>query len=587
MGKVLTTEDLRNWFSPSHPEGGWKRINSKGEAIGPCAREPGEPKPKCMSNEKRAMLSKSKRASAVRVKRKHDPNPERKGEPIMVSNFGKGKINEKNEPTNKELWSKIQSLVSGKVASIEYNGKTVDGPNNGKGFRVHPSAYSNGWASAKYKELGGDWKTIKEGRYNLNAFIDRQELLSGLSSFNNVISRNGSVILEKYIVQGNLKNGVGASSIRSHAKKYGAKVKSTSFGKDDWIVRDEHGDILAEGFMDELGAQRYAADHPSATVKNESGLGNLHTFDITPQMREEVLTKGQPLYQQIGIPAATGAAGAGMLEDEPAFNRSEKVNITDNPDAMFLELNDQHFGVGGAAKKAIKALKGVQDVLPAAEREANLQKLLSESKTPMRLYHGTTATEGGKGTEAIRRIKPSKEGALGSGVYLTPKTAHASGYTGIPNDEAISLMQSSPYHKDIADQFMADRASGTLREGQAGGNMLPVYARIRNPLIIGQSDKGIDPAAEALVMLGMDESKAISLVERAYEEKGNIGKQIQSRAQAQGYDGLMQYRNGELSEVVSYNPSSVKSAIGNKGTYDTTQPDINEAQGGLATLKRK
>jgi hypothetical protein len=88
-------------------------------------------------------------------------------------------------------------------------------------------------------------------------------------------------------------------------------------------------------------------------------------------------------------------------------------------------------------------------------------------------------------------------------------------------------------------------------------------------------------------MLGMDESKAISLVEKAYEENGNIGKQIQSRAQAQGYDGLMQYRNGELSEVVSYNPSSVKSAIGNKGTYDTTQPDINEAQGGLATLKRK
>jgi hypothetical protein len=90
----LFAEDLRNWFSKSHPEGGWKRINSKGEAIGPCAREPGEPKPKCMSNEKRAALSKKERAAAVRAKRKHDPNPERKGEPINVSNFGKGKISE-------------------------------------------------------------------------------------------------------------------------------------------------------------------------------------------------------------------------------------------------------------------------------------------------------------------------------------------------------------------------------------------------------------------------------------------------------------------------------------------------------------
>ncbi|MFZ9589373.1 MAG: hypothetical protein ACO28V_06540, partial [Chitinophagaceae bacterium] len=100
------SEDLRKWFSKTDPKGGWKRINSKGEAIGPCAREPGEPKPKCMSNEKRAALSKKERASAVRAKRRHDPNPERKGAPINVSNFGKGKISEdmekldeKNVPT--------------------------------------------------------------------------------------------------------------------------------------------------------------------------------------------------------------------------------------------------------------------------------------------------------------------------------------------------------------------------------------------------------------------------------------------------------------------------------------------------------
>lgn len=90
----IFSEDLRQWFDPSHPKGGWKRINSKGEAIGPCAREPGEGKPKCMSNEKRAKLSPKERASAVRAKRRHDPNPERQGKPINVSNFGKGKISE-------------------------------------------------------------------------------------------------------------------------------------------------------------------------------------------------------------------------------------------------------------------------------------------------------------------------------------------------------------------------------------------------------------------------------------------------------------------------------------------------------------
>lgn len=88
-------EDLRQWFSDTHPKGGWKRINSKGDVIGPCAREPGEPKPKCMSNEKIAKLSKAQRASAVAAKRSHDPVANRSGKggkPINVSNFGKGKI---------------------------------------------------------------------------------------------------------------------------------------------------------------------------------------------------------------------------------------------------------------------------------------------------------------------------------------------------------------------------------------------------------------------------------------------------------------------------------------------------------------
>ena len=140
-------EDLRKWFSKTDPEGGWKRINSKGEAIGPCAREPGEPKPKCMSNEKRAKLSKKERASAVAAKRKHDPNPERKGEPINVSNFGKGKISEdmeqldeKNVPTSPEKWAQAKAQAKAK-------------------FDVYPSAYANGWAAKKYKEMGGGWRS--------------------------------------------------------------------------------------------------------------------------------------------------------------------------------------------------------------------------------------------------------------------------------------------------------------------------------------------------------------------------------------------------------------------------------------------
>ena len=268
----------------------------------------------------------------------------------------------------------------------------------------------------------------------------------------------------------------------------------------------------------------------------------------------------------------------------PEHNRYNPTDVqrpaVDLPD-VYADGGAVHMQAGGLARLAKSAAKGMQNILPAAEREANKAKFLEQSKVPQRLYHGTTATEGGKGQEAIKRIKPSKEGALGSGVYLTPNSAHASGYSGIPNDEALAAMAGDPYAKRMADQFMADRASGTLREGQEGGNMLPVHAQLRNPLIL--EGKG-DPMIEALTKLGMDEDSASRMVERAYEQKGYIGKQVQQRAQAAGYDGLLQYRDGDLSEVVSYNPNAVKSAIGNQGTYDINDPDLNKAAGGAVQM---
>ena len=87
--RTRLSEDLRKWFDKDHPKGGWKRYNTKGEAMGPCAREEGEGTPKCLSNEKAAKMTKKERAAAVRRKRKKDPVADKKGKgnkPKMVSN---------------------------------------------------------------------------------------------------------------------------------------------------------------------------------------------------------------------------------------------------------------------------------------------------------------------------------------------------------------------------------------------------------------------------------------------------------------------------------------------------------------------
>ncbi|MFZ9244780.1 MAG: hypothetical protein ACO22S_06720, partial [Burkholderiaceae bacterium] len=95
----------------------------------------------------------------------------------------------------------------------------------------------------------------------------------------------------------------------------------------------------------------------------------LHTFDITPELREEITTKGLPLYQQIGLPIGTGVGsyefnapepeyaeggavnyntqpdmndGGAIIQGAP-YKRGGKVKITDNLDEMFMEVNNKKF----------------------------------------------------------------------------------------------------------------------------------------------------------------------------------------------------------------------------------------------------
>ena len=52
---------------------------------------------------------------------------------------------EKNVPTNPKLWAQAKAQAK-------------------KKFSVYPSAYANGWAAKKYKEMGGTWRTANESK---------------------------------------------------------------------------------------------------------------------------------------------------------------------------------------------------------------------------------------------------------------------------------------------------------------------------------------------------------------------------------------------------------------------------------------
>jgi hypothetical protein len=145
-------------------------------------------------------------------------------------------------------------------------------------------------------------------------------------------------------------------------------------------------------------------------------------------------------------------------------------------------------------------------------------KLVDDTGAPLKLYHGTN--------KDVKNLRSSKDGSLGAGIYLTPDPDFASKYA-----EA------------------------------EGGNVLPVIANLKNPLVINTEMGRSDPMIQALIELGVAEEKAADIVEKAYEEKGYISKEVMSRAQKQGYDGIVQYKNGELSEIVAFNATQVKSTI--------------------------
>ena len=160
--------------------------------------------------------------------------------------------------------------------------------------------------------------------------------------------------------------------------------------------------------------------------------------------------------------------------------------------------------------------------------------VVDENGKPVVLYHGTD-----KDFNAFdpKRIGETDHGWYGEGHYLTASPELASGYSGYKNMKAMSGEEIHP-----------------------GQNVMPVYARLENPYV-WPADR---PAAT-----NREEAKKIT-----------------NELIARGHDGVIapnQYADGQEGkfwEVVAFDPKQIKSAIGNRGTYNLKSPKLNEARGG-------
>ena len=221
------------------------------------------------------------------------------------------------------------------------------------------------------------------------------------------------------------------------------------------------------------------------------------------------------------------------------------------PNAEIVDgvLNDREDGyrILGPAKSSPLANPDIryqraQQETPAFKNWFGDSKVVDADGKPLTVYHGT------RSPEDFNTFRTNSGHNYGPGAYFTPEARRASGYAG--ENEGVRVYST--------------------------------YVKVEKPYIV-QSDATVqdlgyklrqDPANDALMQ---------SLVQR-YGDKNNVGNADVGNAwlRSQGYDGIIKQRNRytengyvpEVVEVVAFNPEQIKSATGNRGTFDPSNPDI-------------
>jgi hypothetical protein len=165
--------------------------------------------------------------------------------------------------------------------------------------------------------------------------------------------------------------------LNSLGKPYGASVGRMDVARPPANSMDVSGLPLGEEYIQGRATwSEFLAANPDAASRFSTPL---HSFDITPQMRQEITSKGLPLYS---VPAIEGAAATGA--GAAMFGEQEKapVHISDNPDTMRLELDDKQMAGGGIAKALRGAAKASTKKEPSLP--LNLPRAAPKTKEEIR-----------------------------------------------------------------------------------------------------------------------------------------------------------------------------------------------------------
>lgn len=181
-----------------------------------------------------------------------------------------------------------------------------------------------------------------------------------------------------------------------------------------------------------------------------------------------------------------------------------------------------------------------QTSTPEFQRWFDKSKVVDSNGKPLIVYHGTKKDFS---TFDSGRFGTFDHGTVGIGIYATSNKEIANNYT----------------HTVVGNVRVHD-----------GGNVMPMYMRIVNPI-------GFDDAMKIKMQLVND---LIASGESWAEVEKSIGRRLTAHLKELGYDGVSP-TDGEWEGVgdswTAFSPAQVKSAIGNSGSFDPASNKITDA----------
>lgn len=272
-------------------------------------------------------------------------------------------------------------------------------------------------------------------------------------------------------------------------------------------------------------------------------------------LKAEIEVKGNPV--------------AKILKDQQ-LNQAQAPAF-DGPETGNTPIGDaQIVNVDGVERPALNS-KG-QPIHPTLEGVRNFWRWFGDSKVvdadgkPLVVYHGTVSdfTQfSAKFQGAVTRATSSK-----SGFFFTssPRTAESYANHGALVAPVQKLIEEADkagergnwdkYDAKIAEaEALEAKLSDPANRGR-GQNVMPVYLSLQNPLIIdakGENPEGIggiDPLIQKAKRAGHD-----GVIIRNFDDAANIA-------------------NDNADHFIIFKDTQVKSATGNRGTFDPTNPDI-------------